>query len=93
MIEYEILHQTDENLFYVLLDGGQRAYLKYRYSGNDSAVSQVDFYNTFVPDDYRGKGLAAKLVSHGFDWADEQGLFINTSCWYAAKVYQRRSQK
>lgn len=91
MTDHEILHQADENLFYVLLGDGQRAYLKYRHSGSESAISQVDFYNTFVPDDYRGKGLAAKMVNHGFDWAEEKDLYINTSCWYAAKIYERRS--
>lgn len=92
MTDYDIQHQKDQDLFYVLLDDGQRAYLKYRYSGSESAVGQVDFHNTFVPDDYRGSGLAEKLVNHGFDWAEQQGLLINTSCWYAAKLHERRAR-
>jgi len=90
MTEYEILHQEEENLFYACLDGGQRAYLKYRRSGVESAVAQVDFWSTFVPDSHRGQGLAYQLVKHGFDWADENKLHINASCWYAADLLKKR---
>jgi len=90
MTNYEIQHQESENLFYIVLDEGQRAHLKYRYSDSKSAVPQVDFYSTLVPNDYRGIGMAAKLVNHAFDWAEQQNLQINTSCWYAAKLYERR---
>lgn len=90
MNDYQIQHQPEEDLFYVLLDDGQRAYLKYRLSGADSAVAQVDFWSTYVPDEYRGQGLAAKLVDQGFEWADQKGLYINTSCWYASKRLAKR---
>jgi len=54
------------------------------------AGSEVDFYTTFVPDSLRGQGIAAQLVESGFAWADEQGLKIKASCWYAAKKLERR---
>lgn len=91
MSDYQIEHQAEENLFYVALEDGQRAYMKYRHSGSDSAVSQVDFWTTFVPESHRGLGLAAQLVEFGFKWADQEGLFINASCWYAAKKLEERN--
>jgi len=90
MTQYEIQHQEEENLFYVALESGQRAYLKYRHSGLESAVPQVDFFSTFVPDSHRGKGLAYKLVEAGFAWADENKLHITSSCWYATKQLKKR---
>lgn len=93
MSEYQIHHQPEESLFYIHLEDGQRAFLKYRRSGNESATAMVDFYSTFVPDEYRGKTLASKLVDHGFAWAQEHGLHINTSCWYAAKKIERRERR
>lgn len=90
MSDYQIQHQPEESLFFVHLEDDQRAFLKYRRSGSESAEAQVDFYSTFVPDEYRSNGLAAKLVEHAFDWADEENLHINTSCWYAAKKLERR---
>jgi predicted GNAT family acetyltransferase len=90
MSEFQILHQAEEDLFYVALEDGQRAYIKYRRSDSKSAIAQVDFWTTFVPETYRGKGLAALLVERAFEWADKQNLFITTSCWYAAKKLEQR---
>jgi len=92
MSEYEIQHQESEDLFFVCLEDGQRAYLKYRHSGLESAVAQVDFWSTFVPDSHRGKGLAARMVEKGFEWADQQGLHIEASCWYAKLKLEKRNQ-
>lgn len=91
MIDFEIKHQTEEQLFYVHLDDGQRAFLKYRFSDDKSASSVVDFWSTFVPDSYRGKGLAAKLVQAGFAWAEHEGMHVKASCWYAAKKLTQQS--
>lgn len=90
MSEYQIQHQPEESLFFVHLEDGQRAFLKYRRSGLESSKAQVDFFSTFVPDEFRSKGLASQLVEHAFEWADEHKLHINTSCWYAAKKLERR---
>ncbi len=92
MPDYKIQHQAEESLFYIHLDDGQRAFLKYSRSGIESAKAMVDFYSTFVPDAYRGKALASKLVDHAFTWAEENNLHINTSCWYAAKKLERRAR-
>jgi len=89
MSKYIIEHQEDEQLFFVALDE-QRAFLRYRLTDNPSVKAEVDFFSTFVPDSHRGQGLAAQLVETGFAWADEQGLDIKASCWYAAKKLQKR---
>lgn len=86
MSEYKIIHEQDQQLFYIELDDDQKAYIKYKLLGN----RQVDFYSTLVPTTHREQGLAAKLVEAGFKWADEQGLHINASCWYAAKKLAER---
>jgi len=91
MVEYKIEHQPEERLFFIALEEGQRAFLKYRYSGKEAAAAHVDFWSTFVPSSHRGKGLAAQLVDHGFEWAQANGLHIETSCWYAAKRKQSRA--
>jgi len=90
MTEYEIHHQEEESLFYAQLEGSQRAYLKYQRSGDESAVAQVDFYSTFVPDSHRGTGLAKQLVTQGFEWAEKNKLHINASCWYVANKLKKR---
>jgi len=92
MSDYQIQHQPEESLFYVRLDDGQRAFLKYSLSGSESAEAMVDFYSTFVPEAYRGKALASKLVEHAFEWAEKNNLHVKTSCWYAAKKMERRQR-
>ena len=92
MPEFQIQHQPEQNLFFVPLDDGQSAFIKYRHSDDRSASSEVDFWSTFVPDSYRGQGLAAQLVDHAFAWAEENGYHFRTSCWYAAKRMQARQQ-
>ncbi len=81
MNDYPILHESEQQLFYMELEDDQKAYIKYRMLGN----LQVDFYSTLVPTTHRGKGLAAQLVEKAFAWANAEGLGIQASCWYAAK--------
>lgn len=92
MNQYSVEHQADESLFFIRLEDGENAFLRYRLIESLADGGQVDFFSTFVPDAYRGKGLAAKLVEAGFDWAEEQALTIKTSCWYAAKIMDRRQE-
>lgn len=85
---FEIIHEQEQQLFYIELDDNQKAYTKYKLLGN----RQVDFYSTLVPDGHRKQGLAAKLVQRGFEWADQQELHITASCWYAAKKLAERAK-
>ena len=89
-MEYEIHHQEEEQLFFINLEGWQRAFMKYRRLGDRAALSAVDFWSTFVPESARGTGLAAALVEYGFNWAESENLHIKTSCWYAAKKLEKR---
>jgi predicted GNAT family acetyltransferase len=91
MNDYEVKHQVEEDLFYIPLPDTNRAFIKYRYLNSLADGGQVDFYSTFVPEDYRDKGLAAKLVKTAFAWADEQKLSIKASCWYADKILKKRA--
>ena len=90
---FEIYHQEEEQLFFINVEGEQRAFMKYRRLGNRAAQSAVDFWSTFVPESHRGTGMAAELVEYGFIWAESQNLHIETSCWYAAKKLQERNSQ
>lgn len=87
MSNYPILHEVDQELFYMELEDDQKAYVKYRRLGN----LRVDFYSTLVPTTHRSQGLAAELVEAGFQWAKAEGLKIEASCWYAAKRLKKVS--
>ncbi len=84
-----VLHDENKHEFSIRLDHAPDAVVRYRLSQDQTAV---DFYSTFVPDAYRGAGLAAILVDAAFEWAEKQELGINNSCSYARVKYQRRQK-
>ncbi|HWV13917.1 MAG TPA: GNAT family N-acetyltransferase [Cellvibrio sp.] len=79
-----IQHLPEQNKFVVNCEP-QEAVLHYRLSQGDNQVTKIDFISTFVPTEFRGKGLAEQLVRTGIQWAREQGYELHASCWYAAQ--------
>lgn len=80
----EVQHLPDLRKFLIQEDDGEEAVLAYRLF-NQGDKPAVDFYSTYVPPAFRGKGHAEKLVRHALTWAKEHGLHIEASCWYVAK--------
>lgn len=84
-----IKHLLEENRFVISCDG-QEAELRYRLSQSSSPeVTAINFTSTFVPAEFRSKGVAEKLVRTGIRWAKEQGYELHASCWYAAKFIRK----
>jgi uncharacterized protein len=79
----DVQHLPGEHKFVISCDGGE-ALLAYRLFDNGGKAA-IDFNSTYVPSEFRGKGLAEKLVRAGIKWAKEQGYELHASCWYAAK--------
>lgn len=75
-----IEHDVEAQCFYVE-EGGERAELLYHFPAKGS----VNFNRTFVPNTWRGMGIAEKLVRTGLAWARAEGYEIAASCWYADK--------
>jgi predicted GNAT family acetyltransferase len=95
MTEFNVQHQMEENRFVIELPNDQSAQLLYTqtdHHNDPSSKSVVDFYRTFVPDRFRGKGLAAMLVDEGLNWAENNDLQIEASCWYAQSRIEKRGQ-
>ena len=81
----QIVHNPSKKCFLLKVDGAE-AILQYRlFEKENSNIIVIDFNSTFVPLEFRGKGLAEKLVRSGIKWAKEQGYELQASCWYAAK--------
>lgn len=80
----DVQHLPQQHKFIIQPDGGEEAVLAYRLFTQGEQPS-VDFYSTYVPPQFRGKGFAEKLVRCGLKWAKEQGFHIEASCWYVAK--------
>lgn len=80
----DIQHRAANHCF-VLMHEGAEAVLRYQLQPVATGGMTIDFNSTYVPPEYRGKGLAEKLVRAGIAWAKAQGYELHASCWYAAK--------
>ena len=83
----EIRHDEERHRFVIDLEG-EKAHLSYSQKGNI-----LDFYRTFVPEVFRGRGLAEKIVKAGFDYAKEKGLKVLPTCPYISGPFLKRHEE
>lgn len=79
-------HLIDEQR-YEFREGEARAVLDYERDG-----AQIVFTHTFVPPEFRGQGIAEKLVRTGLADARQQGLSVVPQCSYVAKFIERHAE-
>ena len=77
-------HDSAGRRFCVKLQGYE-ACLMYRLIG-----TEVDFYHTYVPEVFRGRGIAERLVQAGFEYAKANRLTVIPSCAYISGAYLKR---
>jgi len=84
-----VLHSTSDLEFTITFPTHPPAYLKYRYT----TPSSVNMYTTVVPTSLEGKGVAKLLANAAFDWAVEQNLELQLTCWYLAGYLKRNPRE
>ena len=77
-------HDTVSHRFLIRLDGHE-AFLAYRQNRRT-----LEFYHTFVPEEFRGRGLAEQIVRAGFEYAKANKFTVDPTCPYIALTYLRR---
>ncbi|KAK5855834.1 hypothetical protein PBY51_007475 [Eleginops maclovinus] len=60
------------------------AVLQYKFTGE----KEVDLVSTYVPDTFRGQGVAALLSQAAMDFLVEENLKAHISCWYIKKYIE-----
>ena len=81
----EVIHTP--GLFFVDLEYGVKAFLKYSLDGNVLIVEL-----TYTPKKYRGKGLAEELTRKAIEYAKIKKLKIKPLCNYAAMFFQKHPE-
>ena len=82
----QLIHAPAANAFIYEQDG-KDAYVTYEiYEG------RFDVRKTFVPEEMRGQGIAAKLVESAYKYAKNNGLKCNATCSYAMKWLERHPE-
>lgn len=79
-----VKHDTAGSRFCVKL-GGYEACLMYRRSGKE-----LDLYHTYVPEVFRGRGVAEQLCKAAFEYAKANRLTVIPSCSYISDAYLKR---
>ncbi|MDB6051807.1 MAG: acetyltransferase-like protein [Pseudomonas sp.] len=82
-----IQHDQTGHQFETTVDG-YRAYLTYMDLGKQT----LDIYRTFVPNELRGRGIAAALTEQALAYADSMGYTVIPSCSYVER-YMERNQR
>ncbi|MBI2093143.1 MAG: N-acetyltransferase [Candidatus Omnitrophica bacterium] len=80
----EVKHDEPNHRFVVTLSG-EEAHLLYRRSG-----SCMDFYRTYVPESFRGRGIAEKLCKTAFEYAKANHFTVIPTCSYISGAYLKR---
>ncbi|MDY0206439.1 MAG: GNAT family N-acetyltransferase [Pseudomonas sp.] len=80
-------HNVQTQCFSTVVDG-YTAILEYRAVDDKT----LDMHHTFVPNELRGKGVAAVLAKEALAYAKDQGCKVIPSCSYIAVYLQRHPQ-
>jgi predicted GNAT family acetyltransferase len=82
----QVQHNAEGRRFETQIDG-KPAYLTYTFQGD-----AVCFDHTFVPEEGRGKGVAAALVREGLEEARRRQWKIVPACSYVATFIERHPE-
>lgn len=80
----EIVHDRERHRFVLRVDA-QEAVLDYAPIG----TTALDLRRTFVPPEFRGRGIAARLTRYVLDHARAEGLKVVPTCPYIAAFIDR----
>ena len=79
-----VQHDQANHRFVATLSGYE-ACLMYRL-----ANKELDLYHTYVPEVFRGRGIAEQLCKAGFEYAKVHQLTVIPSCSYISGAYLKR---
>ena len=79
-----VQHDQVNHRFVAALEGYE-ACLMYRLRGKE-----FDLYHTYVPEVFRGRGIAEQLCKTAFEYAQVQQLTVVPSCSYISGAYLKR---
>jgi predicted GNAT family acetyltransferase len=82
-----IVHDKDQQIFFVIIDG-KECYVRYVMSNKDT----INFLRTFVPNELRNQGIAAKISKAALDYAKENNLKVIPTCSYIDYFIDRNEE-
>jgi hypothetical protein len=87
MGEISVEHKADEGRFVVAMEGHEA---ELSYSHIDDAT--LDYTHTYVPNEFRGRGVGARLVKRALDYAKENGYKVKPTCPFVSSFVERKPE-
>lgn len=84
--EYKV--EMTGRVFFIRLPDKSKAYLRYHIENGKLYLDA-----TYTPENWRGKGLAKKLVEYALDHARKNGLKIAPVCSYSVYYFIKNPEK
>ena len=75
-MKYEVKRKP--GMFFIRLSPGKYSYLKYKVEDGELRI-----LSTYTPEQFRGMGLAARLMEEAVNYAERSGLKLVPECSYA----------
>ncbi len=86
-MDLDIKIDTQDSKIFVLIQK-QECVLNFRIKNHDI----LEFYRTFVPENLSGKGIAARLVEYGLNYAREHNKKVIPSCSYVSSYINKHPE-
>lgn len=86
-MNFEIEHDEIKGKFFSIING-KEARLEYEKVDDKT----IEFPYTYVPPALRGKGIGAKLVEYGLDYARTHSYTVIPSCSYVENFIHRNQK-
>lgn len=86
-VSFEPLVKERQKLIVITLAPGKSSYLRYRVEGDKMYVDEV-----YTPEEFRGRGLASKLMEAAVAYAKEKKLRVVPVCSYARRYLEARPE-
>lgn len=82
----KVNHEINKR-FFINLEG-EKAEIEYRQEGD----GVINFLHTFVPENFRGEGIAEQLVQEALEFARSHKLRVIPSCRFIASYIRRHEE-
>lgn len=86
-----VVHDSSKSMFRAILQEEEVGHLEYKLLTQTTSKA-VDFFHTYTNPIAQGKGVAAKMVQSGLQWAKENNYRVIPSCSYVASYIDKNPQ-
>lgn len=83
----EIIHRPEQGKFLIRLAPGAYAFLGYELREGKMYIT-----TTYTPPEFRGRGIATRLIEHAIKWAEEKNYKVVPVCSFAVHYFRKHEE-